>query len=618
MAIVGRLRRLLYVIQRTCRRRLPRLPCALAAAGAWSQRERRHFGERLRLIPSSQYRGQMIKALGRIRVGPRLAGAFGLLIVLLIAVVGIGLVNVGAAADVQDRLIASIHLTRDAQETKFHAADLNGSQTQYVLEESRGLPNDESRAAFLEAADEFEQHLDTLDASGLPVDQQADLQQMRSSFEEFMTIEEQIRRLLAEKSPDSTKEAIGLTVSEEVRLHSEISQLSDQLAESIDQASVQLEQDAEAGAERARTIMLVVGGLAVALALFLVLVITPSITVPLQETVSVLKALAAGDLTRRVHDPSRDEVGQLGAAVNEASDNVNVAVLAIADSSGTLSAASEELSVVSSSVGAAAEETAAQSATVSAAAEQVSQSLQSVSAGSEELATSVREIARNTTEAATVGSQAVSVGDKAQATITRLGASSAEIGDVTKVITSIAQQTNLLALNATIEAARAGEAGRGFAVVANEVKELARMTVRSSEEIERRIEGIQSDTRQAIESITEVTGIIDQINEIQIVVSAAVDEQATTTREIGRSMTEAAAGSTEIARNITGVATAAQETTRGASDTQQSAEEMARMASRLDRLVRGFRFTGSDRAHGSGVWTGEDHEAAHPSATPLQ
>ena len=89
----------------------------------------------------------------------------------------------------------------------------------------------------------------------------------------------------------------------------------------------------------------------------------------------------------------------------------------------------------------------------------------------------------------------------ANATVTKLGESSAEIGEVIKVITSIAQQTNLLALNATIEAARAGEAGKGFAVVANEVKELAKQTAKATEDISHKINAIQTDTKGAVEAI---------------------------------------------------------------------------------------------------------------------
>ena len=151
----------------------------------------------------------------------------------------------------------------------------------------------------------------------------------------------------------------------------------------------------------------------------------------------------------------------------------------------------------------------------------------------------------------------VRVADTTNATINKLGDSSAEIGKVIKVITSIAQQTNLLALNATIEAARAGEAGKGFAVVANEVKELAKETARATEEIGRKIEAIQSDTKGAVAAIGEISGVINQINDISTTIASAVEEQTATTNEIARNATEAARGSTEIAKNIVSVSQAA-------------------------------------------------------------
>ena len=122
------------------------------------------------------------------------------------------------------------------------------------------------------------------------------------------------------------------------------------------------------------------------------------------------------------------------------------------------------------------------------------------------------------------------------ATVSKLGDSSIEIGQVIKVITSIAQQTNLLALNATIEAARAGEAGKGFAVVANEVKELAKQTAKATEDIGRRIGAIQDDTKSAVEAIGTISGIINQVNDISNTIATAVEEQSATTNEMSQNV----------------------------------------------------------------------------------
>jgi methyl-accepting chemotaxis protein len=301
-------------------------------------------------------------------------------------------------------------------------------------------------------------------------------------------------------------------------------------------------------------------------------------------------AIAEGDLTRAdVKVTSADELGDLTAAVNKMQNKLRGVIESISRNAQQVATASEEFSATSQQITANSEETSAQANVVSAATEQINRNLQTVATSTEEMSASINEIAKNAGESAKVASEALRAAMETNVTVTKLGESSAEIGHVIKVITSIAQQTNLLALNATIEAARAGEAGKGFAVVANEVKELAKQTAKATEDISQRIGAIQTDAKSAVEAIRMISEIIGQVNDIASTIATAVEEQSATTSEMSRNVSEAARGSGEVAKSITGVATAAQSTSSGASDSQRAAQQLARMSTELRELVGQFK-----------------------------
>jgi len=240
-----------------------------------------------------------------------------------------------------------------------------------------------------------------------------------------------------------------------------------------------------------------------------------------------------------------------------------------------------------------AEETAAQAKVVAEIAQQVREHVETVTQASEDLESCVRKIAKNTADSTKIIAQAVHAAEHATTTISKLGESSNEIGQVIKVITSIAEQTNLLALNATIEAARAGEAGKGFAVVANEVKELAKQTAESTDGISRRITTIQQDTGEAVGAITRIAAIIRQVDDIATTIASAVEEQSTTTVEIGHNMGDAYRGCAEIAQLVNQkVATAAEETVGRVASVQRTAEQLTAIAVNLRSLVEQFKYGG--------------------------
>lgn len=314
---------------------------------------------------------------------------------------------------------------------------------------------------------------------------------------------------------------------------------------------------------------------------------------PIGAAVALLGRMSRGDLSLA---DQRGEVGahhlgafqELSSATTTILHTLRETITQLRQMVSTLAAAAEELSAVSLQMLGNADETAQQAQVVSAASDEVSGNLTVVASSSEEMLASIREIARSSNEAARVARHAVTVADGTNTTVAKLGDSSQEIGNVTKVITSIAQQTNLLALNATIEAARAGEAGKGFAVVANEVKELAKQTAKATQDISKRIETIQLDSAGSVKAIAQISEIITQIKDISNTIASAVEEQTATTNEIGRNVTDAARGSAEIARSISSVAAGAQSTSEGARDTQQSSRGLSQLASELQQLVDRF------------------------------
>jgi methyl-accepting chemotaxis protein len=537
------------------------------------------------------------------RVGTRLATAFGLIGLLLIGGVGVGLWGDSVQTSSTNAIVASSKTRADVMAVKFSAAEFSGWQSAYAMEAlstaGEGGVDDAigARKSFLDSVATFRDAYDAVQHDHLAKDEKAMLAELKVSFDQFMEVDGRIIEgyRKATDAFDSASTVLVLGIS---RGHSDkIAAAADNLDALVKKDIDHSQSDADSAASRTQKIALVAGAVALAMAAALAILITRSITGPLKDTVRVLRKVADGDLTPRVQVQSRDEVGEMGIALNHTLDRVSETLDGIVHGSSSLSSSSEELSAVSQQMSGAAEETAAQSATVSAAAEQVSQNVQAVAAGAEELGASIQEIAKHTGEAARVATEAVTVAKATDEMMTKLGVSSAEISEVTRVITSIAEQTNLLALNATIEAARAGEAGKGFAVVAAEVKDLARKTARSSDEIGRKVDGIQADTQQAVAAIARITTIVNQINDIQTVVAASVEEQTATTSEISRSVQDAAAGSSEIARTITNVAEVAQSTTQGAAETHRSAEDLARLAGELLTLVSHFKLADDADEH---------------------
>ncbi|MEZ5259440.1 MAG: methyl-accepting chemotaxis protein [Ilumatobacteraceae bacterium] len=273
---------------------------------------------------------------------------------------------------------------------------------------------------------------------------------------------------------------------------------------------------------------------AAAIAIFL----SDRLTRRLKTTSAALRSVAAGDLTVRVADLGRDEVGEMGVALNETLDATSSMIRSIEESARRLASTAHTVQGGANSVMDLTSSASADASLVTDGVERAGTYIAHVATGTEQMTASIREIAARAHDASSTAASAVREADNTRSIITKLGDSTAEIGEVLALIKSIAEQTNLLALNATIEAARAGEAGKGFAVVAGEVKELSHATEAATRQIAERIQTIQLDSREAVEAIGRINSVIDEINTSQTTIAASVEEQTAVTDEIGRSAHE--------------------------------------------------------------------------------
>ena len=258
----------------------------------------------------------------------------------------------------------------------------------------------------------------------------------------------------------------------------------------------------------------------------------------------------------------------------------------ISEASRHLSAAAAELNATATQMAGNAAKSTKEANQVAGASEEVARGVQTVATNTEEMSASINEIARNANEASAAANSTVRQSETTNTTINKLGLSSQEIGNVIKVISSIAQQTNLLALNATIEAARAGDAGRGFAVVANEVKELAKQTAQATEDITNKIGTIQRDTSTAVDAIGHITESIRRLNGIASSIAASVEEQQATTNEVARVVQESSRGVQSISDSVKVVSTASNETQIGAGQVLEAANSLGQLAEKLEALVK--------------------------------
>ncbi|KIQ61428.1 MULTISPECIES: methyl-accepting chemotaxis protein [Pseudomonas] len=361
----------------------------------------------------------------------------------------------------------------------------------------------------------------------------------------------------------------------------------------------------DASATYSNGVTLVIGLLVVTVVLTVALaaVLIRSITSPISDALAVAERIASSDLSREIGITGRDEAGRLLGALAKMQSNLRETIAHIADSSTQLASASEEMTAVTEEASRGLvqqNDEVNQAATavteMSAAVDEVARNAEAAAQSSRESMafthSGIENVAQTLKAIEGLASNVVSTGDQVKA----LSGRAQDISKVVEVIRAIAEQTNLLALNAAIEAARAGEQGRGFAVVADEVRALAHRTQQSTQEIEQMISAIQADSTQAVGamsvsaqmangsisvaqkadmSLKQIAEAITQINERNLLIATASEEQSQVAREVDQ--------------NLTSIRELSVQSSAGASQTASACGEMASLAVELNRLVARFK-----------------------------
>ncbi len=351
-----------------------------------------------------------------------------------------------------------------------------------------------------------------------------------------------------------------------------------------------------------------IGSVAILVILMLCLIFMLRHTVlrPIRLVSAITCRLADFDLTATVDTGTRDEIGNLMGAVGTMILEFRKIVGDVKFCGKRLAEASGQMTGNIGDIASAAGEMSMSTAHVLKTTEALSLNSTEAAAAMEEMSASVTTVRKNARHGLDIAEEAVKMAEKAGRTMTALGKAASQIGEVTEVIKRISDKTSLLALNADIEAASAGDAGRGFAVVANEIKIFASQSAQAADDIADRIAMMQKSTREAVEVIGDVSGIITTLNRSSESISYALEEQMKAANAISSNALETDTRANEIASMMAQLAQSAKEislkTGRAAGDQTKtresdvqfqymdaSAAEVARLAEELLELVDKFK-----------------------------